>query len=506
MGSEEGMQAEGCKLPTSHAEAQRKYREKNLEETRAKARDRMRRMRARRTPEEVEKASRQRKEGDADYREFPSRRRRIAIKCDGEKGACYELNVGGRERRCPHGFWSVCVAMQPSITLITPLYQHFLLLSSLPMVCRLSVEHNGNYKNDSDHDSNTRKFWFLVFGKGLYTKKTQAGLQPFTGRTRTRLLGAITAYTYSTPARRPLVRGLGIAAGATLQGATKPRTPAAHQSDADSDTDKDTEEPRARARVLDRVARQVATAPRKASKTVNREVVVKSERLASTARAALTPVKRAAALTPKPKAEPASPKKLPLYADGDDTDDDDLFKSDSSAEVALASVAPSRLSSLEADEDVTMPLSHPVAPISPTLSSVSSLPTTSSAAASNFSSISRAFRATAPPAAGPSAGPSASRATASAHMLFNRITRVLYDDPKSAFAEKSPGESMQVVDAREIIPFINGSGTSSSLLYNRKTKVLYDDLRVAVEERKPGESMQVLEPDTVVPWISGLGR
>jgi hypothetical protein len=39
------------------------------------------------------------------------------------------------------------------------------------MVCRLSVEHNGNYKNDSDHDSNTRKFWFLVFGKGLYTKK-----------------------------------------------------------------------------------------------------------------------------------------------------------------------------------------------------------------------------------------------------------------------------------------------------------------------------------------------
>ncbi|KAJ7790882.1 hypothetical protein B0H14DRAFT_2625544 [Mycena olivaceomarginata] len=496
MGSEEGMQAEGCKLPTSHAEAQRKYREKNLEETRAKARDRMRRMRARRTPEEVEKASRQRKEGDADYREFPSRRRRnfinkygeshfmnvylplyaqlgkkhlpglkfaIAIKCDGEKGACYELN--------------------PSITLITPLYQHFLLLSSLPMVCRLSVEHNGNYKNDSDHDSNTRKFWFLVFGKGLYTKKTDADAAAGSDNG---------VHIFNTRAQASRCH--------------QTKDPAAHQSDADSDTDKDTEEPRARARVLDRVARQVATAPRKASKTVNREVVVKSERLASTARAALTPVKRAAALTPKPKAEPASPKKLPLYADGDDTDDDDLFKSDSSAEVALASVAPSRLSSLEADEDVTMPLSHPVAPISPTLSSVSSLPTTSSAAASNFSSISRAFRATAPPAAGPSAGPSASRATASAHMLFNRITRVLYDDPKSAFAEKSPGESMQVVDAREIIPFINGSGTSSSLLYNRKTKVLYDDLRVAVEERKPGESMQVLEPDTVVPWISGLGR
>ncbi|KAJ7683922.1 hypothetical protein B0H14DRAFT_3534873 [Mycena olivaceomarginata] len=254
------------------------------------------------------------------------------------------------------------------------------------MVCRLSVEHNGNYKNDSDHDSNTRKFWFLVFGKGLYTKKTDADVAA---------VGAITAYTYSTPAR-----GLSVPPN---QG------PAAHQSDADSDTDKDTEEPRARARVLDRVARQVATAPRKASKTVNREVVVKSERLASTARAALTPVKH-----------------------GDDTDDDDLFKSDST------------------DEDVTMPLSHPVARSRPPsalcrrchhqlgrrLKLFVHFP--------GFSRHSTPHRRTL-------AGPSASRATASAHMLFNRITRVLYDDPKSAFAEKSPGESMQVVDAREII-------------------------------------------------------
>jgi hypothetical protein len=45
-----------------------------------------------------------------------------------------------------------------------------------------------------------------------------------------------------------------------------------------------------------------------------------------------------------------------------------------------------------------------------------------------------------------------------------------------ALAEKNPGESMQVVDAREIIPLISGLGTSSNLLYNRKTQVLYDDL------------------------------
>jgi hypothetical protein len=39
----------------------------------------------------------------------------------------------------------------------------------------MSVVHNyTNYKDDVDHDKNTRKYWFVVFGKGLYTKKCQA--------------------------------------------------------------------------------------------------------------------------------------------------------------------------------------------------------------------------------------------------------------------------------------------------------------------------------------------
>ncbi|KAJ7888128.1 hypothetical protein B0H14DRAFT_2562499 [Mycena olivaceomarginata] len=498
MALQEGTQA--CKLPNRHTETQRKYREKNLEATRAKARDRMKRMHARRTPEEVEKASRQRKEGDADYRELlppvisstntgnpnfstfyfplyaqlgqkhlPGLKFTILIKCNCEKGACYELDVG----------------------------------DSLPseMVCRLSVEHNGNYKNNSGHDSNTQKFWFLVFGKGLYTKKTDAdaaaggdnGVHIFNTRVQASQAWARHCHRrYSA-------------------GCYETKDPVAHQSDADSNTDKDTEDPAARAAVLHRVARQPATAPRKAPKTaVKAEVVIKSECLTSTARAVSAravpvPVKRAAAA----KAEPASPKKLPLYADGDDSDDD-LFNSDSSVEVPLASCAKSArssrpasctssaLSGLEEDEDMLMPLSNPVTPMSPTMSSVSLL-ATSSATTSNFSLISGVFRATAPHAAGPST------THATAHM-FNRRTGVLYDDPKSVLAEKNPGESMQVVDTREIIPLISGLGTSSNLLYNRKTQVLYDNLTVAVEERKPGESMQVVKPDAVVPWISGLGR
>ncbi|KAJ7318587.1 hypothetical protein DFH08DRAFT_819864 [Mycena albidolilacea] len=54
---------------TRHAEAQERYREKNLETTRAKARERMQRLRANRTPEQILKASENRRSSDADYNE-----------------------------------------------------------------------------------------------------------------------------------------------------------------------------------------------------------------------------------------------------------------------------------------------------------------------------------------------------------------------------------------------------------------------------------------------------
>ncbi|KAJ7741228.1 hypothetical protein B0H14DRAFT_3515336 [Mycena olivaceomarginata] len=91
-----------------HAEAQERYREKNLETTRAKARERMQRLRANRTPEQVLKASENRRSSDADYNEH---RRRL---------------------------------------------------------CAPSFE---NYKNDNEHDANPRKHWYLILGVGLFTKK-----------------------------------------------------------------------------------------------------------------------------------------------------------------------------------------------------------------------------------------------------------------------------------------------------------------------------------------------
>ncbi|KAJ7715705.1 hypothetical protein B0H14DRAFT_2644063 [Mycena olivaceomarginata] len=63
------VEAEKDQRSKRHAEAQERYREKNLETTRAKAHERMQRLRVNRTPEQVLKASENRRSSDADYNE-----------------------------------------------------------------------------------------------------------------------------------------------------------------------------------------------------------------------------------------------------------------------------------------------------------------------------------------------------------------------------------------------------------------------------------------------------
>ncbi|KAJ7119322.1 hypothetical protein C8R43DRAFT_1137017 [Mycena crocata] len=58
-----------------HAEAQRRYRERKLEETRAKARERMAQLRGNRTPEQVRAAAEKRRPADAERREVVRRRK-----------------------------------------------------------------------------------------------------------------------------------------------------------------------------------------------------------------------------------------------------------------------------------------------------------------------------------------------------------------------------------------------------------------------------------------------
>ncbi|KAJ7846820.1 hypothetical protein B0H14DRAFT_3454085 [Mycena olivaceomarginata] len=214
------------------------------------------------------------------------------------------------------------------------------------MVCNLPLVSHHNYKNDEDHDRNTRKYWFVVFGVGLFTAQkdalqasgTEDGVHVFITCNQATRAWARHCRRRHTP------------------GCHKTQDPKAHPSDADSNTDGD--------------------APAKRRQTpVNVKQEKKPVMRPSTVRAALVPVKRAA-YTPAPtlpvkraahtpaatvpvkralEVHPPSPeKKRSLYADVEDDDDglvksdsstdDDLLKSDSSIDVPLAkSLAASRL-------------------------------------------------------------------------------------------------------------------------------------------------------------------
>ncbi|KAJ7862381.1 hypothetical protein B0H14DRAFT_3444757 [Mycena olivaceomarginata] len=263
------------------------------------------------------------------------------------------------------------------------------------MVCDLPLVSHHNYKNDEDHDQNTRKYWFIVFGVGLFTAQKDAlqaagnkedGVHVFITRNQ-----ATRAWARHCRRRH-------------TAGCHKTRDPKAHPSDADSDTDSDIEPPHAHAHC------QLAAGAKRGQTTVEVKEEKKSVKRPSTVRAASVPVKRAAH-TPAPKV-PVKRARETLAA--------------SRATWRATSRAKSALSALDEDEDVPMPAAIVIpttvaipaaAPDSPTVSSVSSLSTTS-ASLSAFSSISG------PPHARSAAGPSA----LAQHMLFNRKTLVLYDD------------------------------------------------------------------------------
>ncbi|KAJ7124515.1 hypothetical protein C8R44DRAFT_734988 [Mycena epipterygia] len=114
-----------------HAEAQRKYRERNLEAMHAKAQERMQRLRAKIcTPEQIQDAADKRREADTDCAELLPHLARKFVAKFGHK-AFMEFYY--------------------------PQYE----------LC-------GNYGDDKEHDRNPRKFWFLLLEIGLFTKKTDA--------------------------------------------------------------------------------------------------------------------------------------------------------------------------------------------------------------------------------------------------------------------------------------------------------------------------------------------
>ncbi|KAJ7660016.1 hypothetical protein B0H14DRAFT_2659182 [Mycena olivaceomarginata] len=440
----------------SHAEAQCHYQEKNLEATREKARERL----------------------------------RLAYWCECELAAKRDLGV-------------------------------------------LDVGHNadsdlhGRYEfrgggNDEDHDQNTRKYWFIVFGVGLFTAQCVF----FWGRWQ----GSEVCVVPRKDALQAAGNKDGVHVFITRNQATrvwarhcrrhhmtgchKMRDPKAHSGDTDSNTDGNILTKRSKTPGSVKQEKKPVMHPstmRAASLPVRRIAhthaashlppTLPVKRVVHTP-ATTVPIKRAVEVAP-----PSTEKKRSLYADVKDDDadystDDDLFKLNSSADIPLTkSLTVSRttsraLSTLHEDEDVPMPVAVAIpTPVSPTILSVSSLSATS-AALLTFSSVSGPLRARS--AARPSA--------LSQHMLFNQKSLVLYDDAgsKTAVAERKVGESMEVVDAADVLSWFSTLGTSANMLYNRKTQILYDNVNAAIKERNPGESMQVVESEDVVEWISAL--
>ncbi|KAJ7814403.1 hypothetical protein B0H14DRAFT_2604160 [Mycena olivaceomarginata] len=359
------------------------------------------------------------------------------------------------------------------------------------MVCKLPFTcNNTNYISDMDHDENSRKFWFLVFGRGLYTKKADAdaaaehvdGVHIF----KTRAQGT---RAWARHCHRQHTDGCHKTTGAR-----------AYESDADSDIDDDTEGPKARVWVLTAIAspKDVHQArARRVDPARRAQRVDPACRVCQTIKcAASVPVKRApSASVPvmrrTVKAELVSPpKKIPLYADCKDSDlEEDLFKSDSSIEVPLATsrAASRQKSTLDEDEDMPMPpASAPPTTnlFSPTISSASSLSATSMAP-SIYSSVSaslaiRVASAPAAPAAAPATSSSGGRGSPrvatgsrghpvsiSAHLLYNRRTGVLYEDPEKGVEEMGRGDSMEVVKRGNIAQWcLTSSGENLGTLRN----------------------------------------
>ncbi|KAJ7663556.1 hypothetical protein B0H14DRAFT_3539898 [Mycena olivaceomarginata] len=342
------------------------------------------------------------------------------------------------------------------------------------------THNNTNYISDTDHDENSRKFWFLVFGRGLYTKKADADVAA-------EHVDGVHIFKTHAQATRAWARHCH---RRHTDGCHKTTGARAYESNTDSDTDDDTEGPKsactgarshcepqdvhqARVRRVNpaRRAQRVESAHRVCqarAQCINPARTVRQARgfgAVKHAPSASVPV-----MCCTIKAELVSPpKKIPLYADCEDSNlKEDLFKSDLSIEVPLAASRAalwpkSVLSTLDEDEDMLMPpASAPPTTnlFSPTVSSALSLSTTSMVP-SIYSSVSESLAArvaSAPtaPATSSSGGRGSPRVATgsrghpvsiSVHLLYNRRTGVLYEDPEKVVEEMGRGDSMEVVNA-----------------------------------------------------------
>ncbi|KAJ7132019.1 hypothetical protein C8R44DRAFT_730773 [Mycena epipterygia] len=184
-----------------HAEAQQKYREKNLEETREKAHERMHRLRESTKPLKKRLQRKQRRGRDADNREVLRKRKFITEFGEDTFYDYYlphlrELSVAhlpgvaqqyrkdmanapeARGVHLPERFEAARDATGDESVTSVPIWSNhsvtLFVLASIPLH-RPPTRYDG--VGDDEHDSNKRKSWFLLLRAGLFTKQTDAEAQ-----------------------------------------------------------------------------------------------------------------------------------------------------------------------------------------------------------------------------------------------------------------------------------------------------------------------------------------
>ncbi|KAF7353147.1 hypothetical protein MSAN_01502200 [Mycena sanguinolenta] len=317
------------------------------------------------------------------------------------------------------------------------------------MVCQLSFFPNVNYLNDSDHDKNTRKFWFLVFSRGLYTKKTDADAAAEdddgiaagdikTALTKRRMTTTAMLIATPTTTLRRLLLARGVLAQHARATATFPATrsqaataPVKHKRDPEGKKTIQMEPKPAARSVCKPVARTVCKPVAKVDHAVKGGL--------PKPKAVSVPPKRANSAPIHPRVQvkhlPSTPK-VPLYVDTDDSDDENIFATDSSAEVSLAAAraksrAQSALSSLPGGRRCTDAARPGACLAHHHLGLVA------------VRHLRRAFCVLIYFWTQPFSWPSA-------HLLYNRRTCVLYNNPQDGVDEMALGDSMAVVERREV--------------------------------------------------------
>ncbi|KAJ7885833.1 hypothetical protein B0H13DRAFT_1889456 [Mycena leptocephala] len=166
-----------------HAEAQRKYRKRNLDATREKACERMGRLRESAKPLKRRLERKQRRSRDAEYQEVLRKRKFVA---EFGETAFHKYYIAHQRLLAVDHLPGISQQYRKDVANAQKEKgrdakkkkegKKRVKIQNFQEICERRIQHR-NYTTDSEHDSNPRKWWFLIMNVGLFTKKADTVFQ-----------------------------------------------------------------------------------------------------------------------------------------------------------------------------------------------------------------------------------------------------------------------------------------------------------------------------------------